>query len=219
MVYLSKCTSNTICGNLNLKLGEGSKILDSSLSGRIALETLSTISRSNILGYLGVGCFSFLSRTSIDRYVTIGSRVSLGAFGHPTNWFSVMEFQYRSCLNTYEEEIPAKLRAKIEDPKITRIGGDVWIGDNAFIKAGITVAPGTIIGASSVVTKDTEPYLVYVGNPAKAIKARFNPSLVDRYLASEWWKILDIPQLTGVDFSNPTQAIFQVESLLDKLKH
>ncbi len=52
------------------------------------------------------------------------------------------------------------------------IGNDVWIGFGAQVMAGVTVADGCVIGAGAVVTKDTEPYGVYVGVPAKLKKYR-----------------------------------------------
>jgi len=52
------------------------------------------------------------------------------------------------------------------------ICNDVWCGARAIILPGVRVADGTIIGAGSVVTKDTQPYSVIAGNPAKIIKYR-----------------------------------------------
>ena len=39
--------------------------------------------------------------------------------------------------------------------------------------SGVTIANGCIIAAGSIVTKDTEPYSIYAGNPAKKVKDRF----------------------------------------------
>ena len=50
------------------------------------------------------------------------------------------------------------------------IGNCCWIGLNSTIIQKINIADETLIGAGSVVIEDTEPYTVYVGNPAKAIK-------------------------------------------------
>lgn len=63
-------------------------------------------------------------------------------------------------------------------PKIpkTNIGEDVWIGTGAIIKAGVRIGNGSIIGASSVVTKDIPEYSIYAGNPAKFIRMRFKES-------------------------------------------
>lgn len=45
-----------------------------------------------------------------------------------------------------------------------------WIGANVTILPGVHIARGCIIGACSVVTKDTEANGLYVGNPARRIK-------------------------------------------------
>ena len=52
------------------------------------------------------------------------------------------------------------------------IGNDVWIGYGAQILSGVTIADGCVVGAGAIVTKDTEPYGVYAGVPAKLIKRR-----------------------------------------------
>ena len=52
------------------------------------------------------------------------------------------------------------------------IGNDVWIGFGVKIMAGVTVADGCVIAAGSVVTKNTEPYCLYAGNPAVKKKER-----------------------------------------------
>lgn len=49
---------------------------------------------------------------------------------------------------------------------------DVFIGAKAIVLPGLTIKQGTIIGAGAVLTKDTEPQGIYVGNPAKYIKKR-----------------------------------------------
>ena len=52
------------------------------------------------------------------------------------------------------------------------IGDDVWIGANAVILAGVTIAEGTVVGAGSVATKSCEPYSVLAGVPARVLKKR-----------------------------------------------
>ena len=58
-----------------------------------------------------------------------------------------------------------------------KIGNDVWIGYGSIILSGITIADGCIIGAGSVVTKDTEEYSIYAGVPAQKITDRFQSDL------------------------------------------
>lgn len=52
------------------------------------------------------------------------------------------------------------------------IEDDVWIGANVTILPGLRIGKGSVIGANSVVTKNTEAGGVYVGTPAKLIKFR-----------------------------------------------
>ena len=66
------------------------------------------------------------------------------------------------------------------DPEPRRKGlqynEDVYIGDNAWICAGVIIVPGvrigenTVIGAGSVVTKDIEANVVAVGNPCRVLR-------------------------------------------------
>lgn len=55
----------------------------------------------------------------------------------------------------------------------TVIEDDVWVGYGSIIMGGVKIGKGCIIAAGSVVTKDTEPYFIYGGSPAKKIKPRF----------------------------------------------
>ncbi|WP_234963240.1 acyltransferase [Acinetobacter johnsonii] len=53
------------------------------------------------------------------------------------------------------------------------IEDNAWIGANAIILESVkTIGEGSIIAAGSVLTKNTEPYGIYAGNPAKKIGVR-----------------------------------------------
>ena len=52
------------------------------------------------------------------------------------------------------------------------IGNDVLIGYGVQIMAGVKIADGCIIASGAVVTKDTVPYGIYGGIPARLIKIR-----------------------------------------------
>ena len=53
-----------------------------------------------------------------------------------------------------------------------KIGNDVFIGMGAIILPGVNIADGSVIAAGAVVVKDTEPYSVMAGVPARKIKER-----------------------------------------------
>jgi maltose O-acetyltransferase len=59
-------------------------------------------------------------------------------------------------------------------------GADVIIGHHVWIASGVTILPGvklgdgSVVAASSVVTKSVENNMIVAGNPAKVIKQRKN---------------------------------------------
>lgn len=67
------------------------------------------------------------------------------------------------------------------------IGNDVWIGFEAVILAGVKIGDGAIIGARAVVTKDVPPYSIVGGIPAKVIRKRYSPDIIEQLLSLKWW--------------------------------
>lgn len=53
-----------------------------------------------------------------------------------------------------------------------RICSHAWLASGAFVGPGVTVGEGAVLGARAVTFKDLDPWTVYVGNPAVAIKPR-----------------------------------------------
>jgi acetyltransferase-like isoleucine patch superfamily enzyme len=52
-------------------------------------------------------------------------------------------------------------------------------GVNCSIMPGVTLAEGSILGANSLLTKDTEPWTIYVGSPAKPVKIRDRGKIIE----------------------------------------
>lgn len=83
----------------------------------------------------------------------------------------------RPSLIRYNDSIqasPISMPVRIED--------DVWVGFNVFVRPGVTLCKGSVIGAGSVVTRDVAPYNVVAGAPARVIKRRFDfdcPQVID----------------------------------------
>jgi acetyltransferase-like isoleucine patch superfamily enzyme len=46
------------------------------------------------------------------------------------------------------------------------------VGANSTIFPGVTIGEGAVIGAHSLVTKDCDPWTIYVGNPARPLRKR-----------------------------------------------
>jgi virginiamycin A acetyltransferase len=191
-----------------VKIAHLSKIMNSSLKGNSFLGLCSCINRSQVGRYVAMSFFSYLADAEVGNYCTFGSRVSIGAFSHPTNFLTVHEVGYRDTTSSYGET------AYVDNPDIyleirnvrTLIGNDVWIGDNVVIIKGVKIGNGSIIGAGSVVTKDVEPFSIMGGNPAKLIKKRFSQDVIDQIEESEWWN-LPITELSGIPFPDIPEAL------------
>lgn len=56
------------------------------------------------------------------------------------------------------------------------IEDDAYVGANCTIMPGVTIHEGAVIGANALVTKDVEPWGIYVGSPCKKIGERQKPS-------------------------------------------
>jgi chloramphenicol O-acetyltransferase type B len=67
------------------------------------------------------------------------------------------------------------------------IGNDVWIGAGAIIMSGVAIGDGAVVAARAVVTKDVAPYAMVAGNPARAIRKRFDDDTIRRLLRIRWW--------------------------------
>jgi virginiamycin A acetyltransferase len=195
-----------------LFLNSFSNIINTEINGPIFLDKYSCINKSQVGGFLGIGCFSYINNTYLHRFIHIGARVSVGGTEHPSDWLSIATFQYQNTSNHFGDGLSKKsLMFYNSIKKNTIINSDVWIGDNSIILKGVTLGIGSIVGAGSVVTKDTEPYSVVAGNPAKLIKYRFEESKIKELLATKWWE-KDIKELEGLDFKDVNKAIFQLKN-------
>jgi acetyltransferase-like isoleucine patch superfamily enzyme len=52
------------------------------------------------------------------------------------------------------------------------IGNHAWIGYRALILPRLTIGEGAVVAAGAVVTKNVEPYSIVAGNPARVIGQR-----------------------------------------------
>lgn len=76
----------------------------------------------------------------------------------------------RTDTHNYKESFPILKQGHKYGDVI--IGNDCWIGYGVQIMSGVTIADGCVIGAGAIVTKNTEPYCIYVGVPAHKIGKR-----------------------------------------------
>lgn len=56
-----------------------------------------------------------------------------------------------------------------------------------MILSAVIVGDGAVIGAGSIVTHDVPPCGVAAGIPARVIKMRFSPNIIEQLLEIKWW--------------------------------
>lgn len=166
---------------------------DSTLFGKNYLGKRTVLKNTEVGygSYLNSGCD--MTDTIIGKYTSIGTNVRTVLGSHPLDghvalhpaFYSkngAMGYTY-SLKDTYEEYKYIDENKKIQ----VSIGNDVWIGDDVRLFGGVTVADGCVIGTGSIVTKDTVPYGVYAGVPAKLIRMRFDDETISELLKTKWW--------------------------------
>ena len=53
-------------------------------------------------------------------------------------------------------------------------GAYAWICARAAVGPGVQVGEGAVLGMGAIATRSLEPWTVYAGNPASAVRARVN---------------------------------------------
>lgn len=67
------------------------------------------------------------------------------------------------------------------------IGNDVWIGMNATILPGVKIGNGVSILAGAIVSDDIPDYAIVGGVPARIIKFKHSPEIIEKLNKINWW--------------------------------
>lgn len=176
--------------------------------------------------FIDIGAFCNLSGGTINnvrfgRYCSIASGVVIGTHEHPTDWLTSSRTAYFPQVNGWRdlvapgraEEIQRGLRPFRDSCPITEIGDDVWIGQGAFIKSGVKIGTGSIIGARAIVLRNVPPYSIVVGTPGRVVRSRFPPATVERLLDLCWWRY-SIFDLFSAPFDDVDAAVNHIEEMI-----
>lgn len=121
-------------------------------------------------------------RLIIGNYCSIAPNVQfILASEHSYKYLSAFPFKVKVLGEKYEAL--SKGDIIIED--------DVWLGLNSIILSGVKIGQGAIVGAGSVVTKDIPPYAIAGGNPARVIKYRFEPEVIEKLKTFDFSKLTE----------------------------
>ena len=171
--------------------------------------------------FCSVGAFSYVwspihpldMDLKIGRYCSIAGNVTVFAGNHPLHFVSTSPFSgdhelsiCRAALEDFGNSgfVHRYVAEKLLPSPI--IGNDVWIGQDATLARGITLGHGCAVGTGAMVTRSVPPYAVVAGNPAKIIRMRFPEPMIERLLASEWWRFA-FPEFGSMRFDEPERFL------------
>ncbi|WP_422920920.1 CatB-related O-acetyltransferase [Rhizosaccharibacter radicis] len=160
------------------------------------------------------GAFKSDSRVSIGRYCSIAGDARPFGPSHPMDRVTTSVVSYdpasRDIGRRYgREDFEPIPYDQSTDP--IRIEHDVWIGEGAMIKGGVTIGTGAVVAAGTIVTRDVPPYAIVAGVPARVVRMRFPEPLAARLLESRWWQynFVDLPPC----FDRPEAFLNQLDAL------
>lgn len=189
----------------------GKSVLNSEIHKTAKIYSGSTFYYSKLGRYSYVGYDSEVVNCEIGAFCSIANGFIVGGAKHPMDWVSTSPTFYDVGSGTGHHlgHLP------IDHTSKTVIGNDVWVGSRAIIMQGLRIGTGAVIGAGAVVTKSVPPYAVVAGCPAKIIKYRFDQSMIDSLLNSQWWLLSDNQLMCLSKFMNNPQLFL---SELGKLR-
>jgi sugar O-acyltransferase (sialic acid O-acetyltransferase NeuD family) len=103
---------------------------------------------------IGENCF-IMEDNTLQPFVRIGNNVVLWSGNHIGHHSTIRDHVFFTS--------HVVLSGHVE------VGEHAYLGVNATIRDNIEIAEGTLIAMGSNVTRSTEPWKAYVGNPAKAL--------------------------------------------------
>jgi acetyltransferase-like isoleucine patch superfamily enzyme len=198
-----------------VQVSPGARIIRSTLRGPAGVNRNTLLGPDATVGrYFGVNENSFIIRATIGNFCSMGARVSINPFNHPTDWLSVHEFQYHAGAFDWVDEYNRFERCERTPDMMTpiTIGHDVWMGHNATVLAGVSVGNGAIVGAGAVVTKDVPPFAIVAGVPATVKRFRFSDQVIERITRLQWWD-LDLADLNGLPFRDVERCLDALEEI------
>ena len=186
------------------------------------VEPYSTCAAGNMIPDMGAFtevASAFPAKCRFGRYCSVGLGVTFIGFRHPieaASSSSAFFNEQREFFIGYGDDVEDATgqRPKMEMPTVAKqphramltIGHDVWIGDHAVMRGGITIGDGAVIAGGAVVTRNVPAYTVVAGSPARVVKERFPAEIQAGLQDSKWWEY-EFEDLLGLPMNEPEALI------------
>ncbi len=118
----------------------------------------------------------------VENDTTIGAMTKIQADAYITAYSTLEEHVFIApCVVTTNDNFMGRTERRHELVKGPTIRRGARVGGGAVLLPGVEVGEEAFVGAGAVVTKDVEPRVVVVGNPARVLK----PVPVDELLENQ----------------------------------
>ena len=192
----------------------GCEIVNSHFGAWCEVGAQSRVINSTFEDYAYCDRMADIANTTVGKFSNIAAMTRIGPTDHPFANAAQHHFLYRSSY--YWDDVaddPTFFAARAA--RRTTLGADCWIGHGAIIKPEVTVGIGAVVASGAVVTKDVGPFMMVAGCPAKPLRARFSPDIIERLLVLAWWDwdqqrlraaLMDFRRLKAVEFLEQYQG-------------
>lgn len=169
--------------------------------------------KNSILGaHTYVAANTDIENAEIGKFCSIADHCRIGMSSHSLNYLSTSPI-FTQRINALQEcWIKEDVFEHKSEEERVYLGNDVWVGSHVLINGGVHVGDGACIAAGAVVVKDVPPYAIVGGVPAKVIRYRFSPEVIEELLRLKWWDM-------DKEFLKQHISFFQTDKIdIDALK-
>lgn len=181
---------------------------DCIIDKRATIHRWAKVKRSSIGAYTYISNNTIVDNVEMGKFCSIADNIRIGLPSHNPSLLSISPL-FTIKRNAVKTSWVEQDFNDFESQR-TVIGHDVWIASHALVMGGLSIGNGAIVAAGAVVTKDVPPYAVVGGVPAKIIKYRFEPEVIEQLEALQWWNLPD-------DVLRKHLSAFQTEDILQAL--
>jgi len=195
-------------------------IFDSKINGCVIIGNEVRLSNVYISGSVKIDSYtaieglsrivSGLDKITIGKFCSIAPKVEILDTNHILDRASTYYIKSIIFGKDYTNDVVSK--------GDVNIGSDVWIGSQSIILPGVAIGHGSVIAANSVVTKSVAPYSVCAGSPARIIKYRFTPDIINKLLNLQWWLWSIETILMNEDFFTGSLTLDKIENVKNASK-
>lgn len=181
------------------------------ISANVKVDKSAYIYRGVKAKHASIGAHTYIANNTdienaeIGKFCSIADHCRIGMGAHTLRCLSTSPLFTQKRNGCHQQWTSVNIGDKPLEKNTVHVGNDVWIGSHVLINGSITIGNGAVIGAGAVVVKDVPPYAIVGGVPAKVIRYRFSPEVIERLEEIKWW---DLPE----DKLKTHLSIFQKEN-------